>query len=141
MRALGPRFVFREIRVWQLLFCLALLAYVCRAIVPAGYMPTRSAQDNGFAITFCTAGNSANTLWIDLVGQDGQADSDTHQNQQDCPFGIAASPALLPTLDAPVLISLITYRRVLLAESNQTRPPLPAQGPPLGSRAPPLRLA
>ncbi|WP_197313792.1 DUF2946 family protein [Alcaligenes faecalis] len=141
MRALGHRFVFREIRVWQFLFCLALLAYVCRAIVPAGYMPTRSAQDNGFAITFCTAGNSANTLWIDLVGQDGQADSDTHQNQQDCPFGIAASPALLPTLDAPVLISLITDRPVLLAESNQTRPPLPAQGPPLGSRAPPLRLA
>ncbi|WP_406611931.1 DUF2946 family protein [Alcaligenes aquatilis] len=141
MRALGPHFVLREIRVWQLLFCLALLAYVCRAIVPAGYMPTRSAQDNGFAITFCTAGNSANTLWIDLIGQDGQADSDTHQNQQDCPFGIAASPALLPTLDAPVLISLITYRPVLLAESNQTRPPLPAQGPPLGSRAPPLLLA
>nr|WP_321273147.1 DUF2946 family protein [Alcaligenes faecalis] len=141
MRALGPRFVFREIRVWQFLFCLALLAYVCRAIVPAGYMPIRSAQNNGFAITFCTAGNAANTLWIDLVGQDGQADSDTHQNQQDCPFGIAASPALLPTLDAPVLISLITYRPVLLAESNQTRPPLPAQGPPLGSRAPPLRLA
>lgn len=141
MRALGPHFVFREIRVWQFLFCLALLAYVCRAIVPAGYMPTRSAQDNGFAITFCTAGNSANTLWIDLIGQDGQADSDTHQNQQDCPFGIAASPALLPTLDAPVLISLITYRPVLLAESNQTRPPLPAQGPPLGSRAPPLLLA
>ncbi|MCC9162942.1 hypothetical protein LNA76_06330 [Alcaligenes sp. MMA] len=104
-------------------------------------MPTRSAQDNGFAITFCTAGNSANTLWIDLIGQDGQADSDTHQNQQDCPFGIAASPALLPTLDAPVLISLITYQPVLLAESNQTRPPLPAQGPPLGSRAPPLLLA
>nr|WP_146192514.1 DUF2946 family protein [Alcaligenes faecalis] len=104
-------------------------------------MPTRSAQDNGFAITFCTVGNSSNTLWIDLVGQDGQADSDTHQNQQDCPFGIAASPALLPILDAPVLISLITYRPVLLAESNQTRPPLPAQGPPLGSRAPPLRLA
>ncbi|WP_326833645.1 DUF2946 family protein [Alcaligenes sp. MMA] len=141
MRALGPHFVFREIRVWQFLFCLALLAYVCRAIVPAGYMPTRSAQDNGFAITFCTAGNSANTLWIDLIGQDGQADSDTHQNQQDCPFGIAASPALLPTLDAPVLISLITYQPVLLAESNQTRPPLPAQGPPLGSRAPPLLLA
>lgn len=141
MRALGPRFVFREIRVWQLLFCLALLGYACRAIVPAGYMPTRSAQDNGFAITFCTVGNSSNTLWIDLVGQNGQADSDTHQNQQDCPFGIAASPALLPTLDAPVLISLITYRPVLLAESNQTRPPLPAQGPPLGSRAPPLRLA
>lgn len=141
MRALGPRFVFREIRVWQFLFCLALLAYVCRAIVPASYMPTRSAQDNGFAITFCTVGNSSNTLWIDLVGQDGQADSDTHQNQQDCPFGIAASPALLPILDAPVLISLITYRPVLLAESNQTRPPLPAQGPPLGSRAPPLRLA
>lgn len=141
MRALGPRFVSREIRVWQLLFCLALLAYVCRAIVPAGYMPTRSGQDNGFAITFCTAGNAANTLWIDLVGQDGQADSDTHHNQQDCPFGIAASPALLPTLDAPVLISLIRYRPVLLAQSNQTLPPLPAQGPPLGSRAPPLLLA
>nr|WP_283737228.1 DUF2946 family protein [Alcaligenes faecalis] len=104
-------------------------------------MPTRSAQDNGFAITFCTVGNSSNTLWIDLVGQNDQADSDTHQNQQDCPFGIAASPALLPTLDAPVLISLITYRPVLLTQSNQTRPPLPAQGPPLGSRAPPLRLA
>lgn len=141
MRALGPRFVLREIRVWQLLFCLALLAYVCRAIVPAGYMPTRSAQDPGFAITFCTAGNPANTLWIDLIGQDGQADSDTHHTQQDCPFGIAASPALLPSLDAPVLISLITYRPVLLVESNQTRPPLPAQGPPLGSRAPPLSLA
>ncbi|MFC3863898.1 DUF2946 family protein [Alcaligenes aquatilis] len=141
MRALGPHFVFREIRVWQFLFCLALLASVCRAIVPAGYMPTRSTQDNGFAITFCTAGHSANTLRIDLLGQDGQADSKTHQNQQDCPFGIAASPALLPTLDASVLISLISYRPVLLAERNQTRPPLPAQGPPLGSRAPPLLLA
>lgn len=141
MRALGPRFILREIRVWQLLFCLALLAYVCRAIVPAGYMPTHSAQDNGFAITFCTAGNSSNTLWIDLIGQDGQADSDTHHQPQDCPFGIAASPALLPSLDAPVLISLIRYRPVLLAKTNQTRPPLPALGPPLGSRAPPLFLA
>ncbi|AYR19174.1 DUF2946 family protein [Alcaligenes faecalis] len=141
MHALGPRFVFREIRVWQFLFCLAVLAYVCRAIIPAGYMPSRSAQDKGFAITFCTAGNVANTFWIDLIGQDGQADSDTHQNQQDCPFGIAASPALLPTLDAPVLISLLTYRPVLLADRHPTRPSLPALGPPLGSRAPPFPFA
>ena len=141
MRALGPRFVLREIRVWQLLFCLALLAYVCRAIIPAGYMPTRSAQDNGFAITFCTTGNPTSTLWIDLLGQDTQQDSDHHQNPQDCPFGIAASSALLPTLDVPALISLIAYRPVLLAEIQQTRSTLPARGPPLGSRAPPTHLA
>ncbi|MGO3133374.1 MAG: DUF2946 family protein [Alcaligenes sp.] len=141
MRALGPRFVLREIRVWQLLFCLALLAYVCRAIIPAGYMPTHSAQDNGFAITLCSTGNPANTLWIDLLGQDTQQDSDHHQNPQDCPFGMAASPALLSTLDAPVLIGLIAYRPILLADIQQTRSALPARGPPLGSRAPPAHLA
>lgn len=141
MRALGPRFVLRPVRVWQLLFCLALLAYACRAIIPAGYMPSRSAQDSGFAITFCTAGNNANTLWIDLLGQADPSDSDPHLTQQDCPFGIAASPALLPPPDTSVLLSLLSYRPILRVALNQTRPALPAQGPPLGSRAPPAFLA
>lgn len=138
MRALGPRLVCRKLGVWQILFCLAVLAYVGRAFIPADYMPASASHSKGFAITFCTASHSTPTLWIDLPDQEGQADPDTPHPEQDCPFGMAVSAALLPALDAPALHNLMRYRAVLLDDTHRAWSPLLEQGPPLGSRAPPF---
>src|SRR3546814_7805340 len=53
----GSRFVHRSMHsVWRTLMCLALFAFMLRAMVPAGFMPDPGALQNGrFGVAFCSA--------------------------------------------------------------------------------------
>lgn len=127
--------------VWQILFCLTFVSFLCRSIVPVGYMPDLSgARDGRFALTFCTVGGGAGIQKFDLLDQAGKSSPDDGLSSQGCPFGIVASQALIPAQDAPVLAGAVFHRPVLLAHASKSLPPLPALGPPLGPRAPPTNL-
>ena len=124
---------------WQALLCLVLLAFACRAVVPAGYMPGLSEQ-NGFAMTFCTAQGVVTTLWVGSSDAAGKTSQDDHAVGLDCPFGLLLAQAALPDQDAPLPAGVVTYRPVSFQPPYRALPPLPALGPPLGSRAPPASL-
>ncbi|SHI25498.1 hypothetical protein SAMN04488135_11647 [Pollutimonas bauzanensis] len=127
--------------VRQILFCLTVMSFLCRSVIPMGYMPDLSGgRGDKHAITFCTAGSGASTSSLDLTGRPEQSSSDEHAGSQDCPFGLAVSQAVMPGQPASMLLGMISQRPAALLHHNQTLPPLPALGPPLGSRAPPSNL-
>ncbi|NLY64255.1 MAG: DUF2946 family protein [Alcaligenaceae bacterium] len=124
----------------QILLCLAVLSLLCRALIPVGYMPDfSSAHDGKFTITICTAVGTS-TILVDANGQPVQPSPGDHSNDQDCAFCLVASQTLIPAPEMPALAVFLTSRPVLLQHGNHALPPLPALGPPLGSRAPPLSL-
>lgn len=126
--------------VWQVLFCLTLVSFLCRSVIPMGYMPDFSGgRDGKLAITFCTTGGDISTLLLNL-DQPEQSSSDEHASSLDCPFGLLVSQAVMPGQDTPVLARTVSHRPAVLLHRNQALPPLPALGPPLGSRAPPSNL-
>lgn len=122
--------------VRQILFSLAIVSFLCRSVIPMGYMPDLTGgRDAELAFTFChTAGS---TLQLNVPGQPEQPSSDEHTLSQACAFGLAVSQAVMPGQDTPVLVSMVFHRPVAPLQRNQALPPLPALGPPLGSRAPP----
>jgi len=132
---------YKGIGVWQVLFCLTVLSFLYRAAIPQGYMPDFSgARDGKFSITLCTVGGGVSTLLVDLDGPDHHPSSDDHFNNQSCAFGIVVSQAVMPGQDAPALVGNVAHHPVTLPQRNEAQPPLPALGPPLGSRAPPSNL-
>jgi hypothetical protein len=127
--------------IWQILFCLTVLSFLYRAAIPQGYMPDLSgARDGKFSITLCTPGGGNSTLLVDLGHQSHDPSSDNHFDNQSCPFGIVVSQAVMPGGDAPASGGTIAHHPITLPQRNQAQPPLPALGPPLGSRAPPSNL-
>ena len=130
-----------SIGVWHGLFCLAVLSFVCRAMIPVGYMPDLSGTSNStFSVTLCTVSGGTSTLLLDLDAHSDHSSSNDHFDHQDCPFGIVMSQVAMPSQAPPALAGNIAHRPVFLSHRNQAHPPLPALGPPLGSRAPPSNL-
>lgn len=120
---------------------LALLALALRALVPAGYMPdTRALHDGRLEVTFCSAAGDLSTLSVALArasgGDDRPSGHDAAETGAQCPFGLLAhvAPAPIPTLTP---IPLPAARYVPPPPAYRALPALAAQGPPLGSRAPP----
>ncbi|NYT25950.1 DUF2946 family protein [Alcaligenaceae bacterium] len=129
------------IRVWHVLFCLTVLSFLCRAVIPVGYMPDLSGgRDGKFAITFCTVGGGTSTMLVDLNDKPDQPSPSDHFDNQDCPFGIVVSQVAMPSQETTALVRVVAHHLVPLRHRNQALPPLPALGPPLGSRAPPSNL-
>lgn len=127
--------------VWQLLLCLAAMAFVCRSVIPSGYMPVLSG-DNGrtVVLTLCNADGGNETLLLSIPKQSQESPSQDHAGQE-CPFGLVVSQAILPILGSPALPVTVWQQRLApFVEHNQALPALPALGPPLGSRAPPFLL-
>lgn len=142
MIATTPRSQHRGLHVWQILVCLAALCLFSRLVIPVGYMPDTSGKADGrFALAVCLPGDGTSTVMVDWVADSAQpapGDSITHQ---ECPYGIVLAKAMLPAHTAPTLVvAAITHRPAPVAHRNQAYPPLPAVGPPLGSRAPPVNL-
>lgn len=116
------------------------IAMFLRAFVPAGYMLDSNALSNGrIELSFCTAAGDISTISMSLP------DSSSHHDPADaggeCPFAlfnqvVTAMPqvGLLPAL----LVEQTTM--VVFLDAYRALPALPAQGPPLGSRAPPSYL-
>ncbi|MBK1782200.1 DUF2946 family protein [Advenella sp. WQ 585] len=140
MRSLQRPLRHKVTDAWQILFFLAALSFLCRALIPAGYMPDFSgAREGKFSITICTA-TGTNTILVDANGELVEPSSGDYPDNQDCAFCLVASQTLMPAPEMPALAVFLTSRPVSLPHANHALPPLPAQGPPLGSRAPPLNL-
>lgn len=115
---------------WRLLVCLAMAAFVLRAFIPTGYMAGPSTTS--LMLTLCEAGGTMNVTF------DLPAEPDAKHGAADaCAFGALAAHAILPDTGlAPVLSARAAYAAPDTPVYRAT-PPLPALGPPLGSRAPP----
>jgi hypothetical protein len=131
----------KGITVWQLFLCLAVIAFVCRAVIPSGYMPVLSG-DNGrtVVLTLCNANGDNETLLLSIPKQSNESPAQDHAGQE-CPFGLIISQGILPILGSPVMPVTVWQQRLApFIEQNHALPPLPALGPPLGPRAPPSHL-
>lgn len=138
LQKLLPR---KDIAVWQIFVCLAVIAFVCRSVIPNGYMPALSGEKNGTVIlTLCSADGSNRTLLLNLQNHSKKSPNDGHASQE-CPFGLVMSHGILPLQDVPALVAMVQRDHIKrVPERNLALPPLPALGPPLGSRAPPTNL-
>ena len=125
--------------MWLAVFVLSL-----RAFVPVGFMPSVDALlDGRFEMTICTGTGGMRTVMVDAHGNlvqtpggDGQDNSSLHLEQ--CPFGAMGALLPMPAV-APVIVgSVVIESTQILVPRLHALPPLPAQGPPLGSRAPPF---
>ena len=118
----------------------ALLLFALRAVVPVGYMPDLGAlRDGQVQIIICT-GTGTQALLVDQSGhpvEDGGAAD--HAGASDCAFAISTATALaLPSAVPSLSLPLAAGRTARTSEAGTSFPP--AQGPPLGPRAPPILL-
>jgi hypothetical protein len=120
---------------------LILVLFALRAVVPVGYMPDLGALEHGqVRIVVCT-GAGFKSLLVDEAGQpvDAQESGKSQHAGADCPFGTAAAKALLaPTL--VVALAPPAYEQHFRHPGSGVALLPPAQGPPLGPRAPPTVL-
>lgn len=122
---------------------LALLALLLRAVLPAGYMPdARSLRHGTFEIAFCSVVGGLSTQYIALppAGKDGGS-PDSHPGADSgaqCPFGLLAHVTPAPVPSAALLTRSPPRQPASVTQARFALPLQPAQGPPLGSRAPPL---
>ena len=106
-----------------------LLAFLLRSLIPVGFMPTAKA-DNGIALSLCYSG-APHVIALGMDEAPAQSTGDT------CPFGlfkhplpgVPTPPAILPAPAAFTSIVLARHTQLLLSAAN---------GPPVGSRAPPV---
>ncbi len=140
MSARRSTFWHKRMAVWQTFICLTVVAFLCRAIIPVGYMPDSSPRGDTFAITLCSMGGVNSVMLVDFSDPDDKAAPDDNQGNYECPFGLNVAQTLLPGHDAAFVQVVFNVHPLTVAESRQGLPALPALGPPLGSRAPPSNL-
>lgn len=138
MDSLRRPFFSRAVRSWRFLACLALIAMMGRALIPAGYMPTVDAQAGRLLLTLCSSSGSGALALFELSTQT-EHPVDHAAAGVDCPFGFFASQPILTS--PPVMPGLVGQRALVAVPALPSAlPPLPPRGPPLGSRAPPVFL-
>lgn len=129
---IGRAFEKRTARTW--LAHVLLLAFACRALIPAGFMPDFGAISKGvFKVVICS-GSGNKVVALDADGK--PAHSGGAHAHQPCAFsGLAAVavPDLGLDRHAPVYAQVATLK----ANAATAQPPTRA-GPVLGSRGPPL---
>lgn len=141
MPAFRPSPRLKDMVAWQLTMCLTIIALLARAVIPAGYMPVMaSGQGALFSMTLCHMGAGITVRQATLPDHAGHAPSNDDASNKACPVGLVVSQALLPDHGSPMLTAVTSHHPALLSPDNQALPPLPALGPPLGSRAPPPDL-
>ncbi|MGE4437004.1 DUF2946 family protein [Achromobacter sp.] len=121
---------------------LAFLAVLLRAAVPQGYMPdARALHDGRIEVTFCSAAGDLSSLQLALspagrhdAGSGSHSGADTGAQ---CPFGLLAHLTPAPASFLAPLALAAAGPALLRAPVPLALPVQPAQGPPLGSRAPP----
>lgn len=129
--------------VRQYLLGLALLAFVLRALVPMGFMPGMDAHHgNQIVLMLCNPAGEESAFTLDLsdeVAQTSDRSQDEGMSTQHCPYCLATAQAMLPTADIVLHVASLAASDVPLAVYTGPSP-ISAQGPPLGSRAPPAHL-
>lgn len=139
----GPPLALKSWHAYGVLWAL-LVALVLRGFVPPGYMPDTRSLDNGrIALTLCTSAGTVSTAFLSLT--DKREDTSRHGNQaasgMDCPYGLLTHDvSALPQADLAPSPLRVAVAVVPVVTVSQALPPLPGQGPPLGSRAPPSSL-
>lgn len=122
----------RDLRYLTVLF---LLAFLGKALMPAGFMPDTDA-DGKVRIVICTPSGPSTAL-VDLSatpfpdhGEDGDKHTNTHSPcpyapvvAQDLPFAVPALPGLFTQ---PVILSFVLHSSVYSISPK----PWQAQGPP-----------
>lgn len=116
---------------------LLLLAFVARALVPAGYMPDFSAASSGgFKVVICTT-MGAMTIALD---DNHQPEPDQPGNHHDEPCSMAGSASVaLPAIDV-LLTSAPEFQVSNFDAPLSVQLPPTRAGPQLGSRGPPQVL-
>src|SRR5690606_41595171 len=77
MFARGRTFRCKRTSVWQILFCLTVIAFLLRAFIPAGYMPDLSGQrGSSFAVVVFNATGGIFVMIVDF--SDPASDSSTY---------------------------------------------------------------
>jgi hypothetical protein len=97
-------------------------------------------HDGKWVITICTVGGGISTLQLDLTDLPKQSSSDEHAEGQECPLGLVLSQVVMHSQVVTMVPGAILVRPTVLLHRNQALPPQPAQGPPIGPRAPPSNL-
>jgi Protein of unknown function (DUF2946) len=131
---------FRNSRVCRITAYAVLMLFALRAAVPVGYMPDLGAlRDGQVQIVICT-GTGTQALLVDQSGhpvEDGGAADQA--GASDCAFAISTASALALPSAVPLLsLPVAAGRTARTSEAGISFPP--AQGPPLGPRAPPILL-
>lgn len=116
-----------------------LLLFVLRALIPAGYMPSTQALGEGhIEVVLCTS-NGLRTIVLDADGKPAEPANHHPDAASDCPFGAVTTKAFLaPDSEFNAAEPARAESFVFNLHDLALQPP--AQGPPLGSRAPPVIL-
>jgi len=109
---------------------LALVAFMLKAAIPAGYM---LAQEGPATVVLCTV-NGAVTVTLDQPAGDHDPDAPAAKSEH-CAFaGLAAAALAAPEASIAAPLTQAVYAaatpRAAHAAISQTGPPLPARGPP-----------
>lgn len=124
---------------WQILICLAVAAFLLRAAIPNGYMA--ASAGSSFTLALCHGGQAI-SITLSLPSKaDGHQNGDTVLKHEHCIFSLLAAQAVLPDTGLAPVISAAAVRAAILLPARRALPALTAQGPPLGSRAPPVSLS
>jgi hypothetical protein len=117
-----------------------LVAFLFRALVPAGYMPVAHAAPGAGHLAFCMGAEEGGVAFSHLV-DDLTHPADGHRHAaQGCPFFVAASHAALPAHTGVAVAGLATRYLPLALLRVRAVVVGTVAGPPLGSHAPPLNF-
>lgn len=131
MRIRGDVEKLKTLRQW--LSQLVLLAFVCRALVPVGYMPDFSKSGNVLKVVICSVHGFQS---IDIETPENKAPAKSGALQQEpCAFSSAATLGFLSSPEIDIASSSVAIDATFLGAFNILPPAL--AGPALGARAPP----
>jgi hypothetical protein len=115
------------------IFRLTLVLFALRAVLPTGFMPDLGAIGQGeIELVLCTAGGDAPIL----PAHQGDTGSPHKSAGFDCPFGTVLAKVFVASAVVVAEAIPAAYDSPAPRPAAELTPP--SQGPPLGSRAPPL---
>lgn len=135
----------RTAAVGQHLVMLALLPFLLlRVLIPAGFMPNLAGHDGWFEVVICD-GHGTRTALVDAEGRlvdktDDKPAKPGEGKAGNCPFGLAFAQSFLPLTSGDGAIAPMIRSADAVAPNSDHLLLPPAQGPPLGPRAPPIFL-
>jgi hypothetical protein len=117
----------------RVLVHLTIALFALRALVPAGFMPDLGALGAGHLdLVLCTA--QGGTL---AVPDSGAPVAPQKPPGADCPFGTALAKSVVAPI-VPALPQRLARADLVMPAQTAAELLPPSQGPPLGSRAPPV---
>ena len=132
--------------IWRSVARVVIALFLLRAMIPVGFMPDLKAlQDGRVEITLCTA-DGLKTVLAESPGhskdsgQDRSSDSNKPVAGDHCPFGSVATQAVALAAAGTATSATDAYVGPVFPAFDPS-PRDVAQGPPLGSRAPPAVIS